>query len=147
MMDRQTFTFINPQQAYQAILNVVWPLVKAATIAGERISLTIAPQTRSQEQSAKFHAICGDLAKSKFPWASKPRTAEAWKVLLISGHSVATEQGAEMVPGLEGEFCNIRESSASMSVSRMSSLVEYALAFCAVNGVRLSAPEHETEPA
>ena len=90
---------------------------------------------RNSEQSAKFHALCHDLAKSDRQWAGKRRSLEEWKVLLISGHSVATKKGAEMVPGLEGEFLNIRESTARMSKARMSSLIEYAQAFVAMEEV------------
>ena len=86
---------------------------------------------RNLEQSAKFHALCADLAKSGTAWAGKTRDAAAWKVLLISGHAVATKEGADMVPGLEGEFVNIRESTALMSKKRASSLIEYAQAFIA----------------
>ena len=85
--------------------------------------------TRNLEQNAKFHAICADL--DGVPWAGKPRDATAWKVLLVSGHAVATKDGAEMIPGLEGEFVNIRESTAVMSKKRSSSLIEYAQAFVA----------------
>ena len=84
--------------------------------------------TRNGDQNAKFHAICSDFAKSSIQWAGKRRSAEEWKVLLISGHAVATKQGAEIVPGLENEFVNIRESSARMSKQRMCSLIEYAQA-------------------
>ncbi len=94
--------------------------------------VTVKPPTRTSDQNAKFHAICSDLARARVPWAGKPRTAAQWKVLLISGHATATKEGAEMVPGLEGEFVNVRESSALMSVRRGSSLIEYALAFCAM---------------
>lgn len=91
--------------------------------------IKVQPPTRSLDQNAKFHAICSDLAGT--PWAGKPRTAAEWKVLLVSGHAVATKQGAEIVPGLEGEFVNVRESTASMSKARGSSLIEYAQAFAA----------------
>ena len=90
---------------------------------------------RNTDQNAKFHAICSDLAKSQLQWAGKRRTADQWKVLLVSGHATATKEGAEMVPGLEGEFVNVRESTALMSVKRSSSLIEYALAFCAMQGL------------
>lgn len=93
--------------------------------------VTIAEPNRNSDQNAKFHAICSDIAKSGLPWAGKPRTAAEWKVLLVSGHAVATKEGSEMVPGLENEFVNIRESTALMSKSRGSSLIEYALAFAA----------------
>ena len=89
--------------------------------------------TRNLEQNAKFHAICADLAGKE--WMGKPRDAAAWKVLLISGHATATKEGSEMAPGIEGEFVNVRESSALMSVKRASSLIEYALAFQAMHEV------------
>lgn len=100
--------------------------------------LTLAEPTRNADQNAKFHAICSDIAKSGLEWAGKKRTADQWKVLLVSGHATATKEGAEMVPGLEGEFVNVRESTALMSVRRSSSLIEYALAFCAMREVQLS---------
>lgn len=82
---------------------------------------------RNLEQNAKFHAICSDLAGKE--WMGKPRTAAQWKVLLVSGHAVATKEEAELVPGIEGEFVNLRESTALMSVRRSSSLIEYAQAY------------------
>jgi hypothetical protein len=94
--------------------------------------------TRNADQNAKFHAICADLARSGLEWAGKRRTLAQWKVLLVSGHATATKEGAEMVPGIEGEFVNVRESTALMSVKRSSSLIEYALAFCAMREVSLS---------
>jgi hypothetical protein len=101
---------------------------------------------RSNLQNAMFHAIVGDIAKSGLKWCGKTRTASQWKVLLVSGHSAATNEGSEMVPGLEGEFVNLRESTALMSKKRGASLIEYALAFCAMNDIRLS-PESRDESA
>lgn len=92
---------------------------------------------RSLDQNAKFHAICEDLARSGLLWAGKERTAEEWKVLLVSGHGVATKEGADVVMGLEDELVNLRESTAKMSVARGSSLIEYTLAFCATYDVEI----------
>lgn len=103
--------------------------------APDGYEVRIKEPTRNLEQNAKFHAICTDLAKSKLQWAGKPRTADQWKVLIVSGHAVATKEGSELIPGLEGEFINVRESTALMSKKRSSSLIEYALAFCAQNGI------------
>lgn len=127
MSDKQMFVLLNAQirqRAAQAVLE-----------ATEGFAVRITPPTRNLEQSAKFHAICGDLAR-QLPYAGKKRTLDEWKFLIISGHSVATQQGTEILPGLEGEFLNLRESSSSMSVARMSSLIEYALAYCAMNNVK-----------
>ncbi len=98
--------------------------------------------TRNLEQSAKFYAICGDIAK-QVPFAGSLRKPEQWKMLLVSGHAVATKQGSEMVPGIEGEWCNLRESTAKMSVKRMASLIEYALAYGSQAGVVWSEPAIE----
>ena len=95
---------------------------------------------RTLDQNAKFHAICDEIAKSGFQWAGKPRTAAQWKVLLVSGHAAATKEGFDMVPGLEGEFVNLRESTALMSKKRSASLITYTLAFCDMNGIQLKEP-------
>lgn len=126
-MTTRTFILAHPTARQRA--------VDAVRDAPDGFVVKISEPTRSLEQNAKFHAICSDLARSGLPWMGKPRDADAWKVLLVSGHAVATKQGAELVPGLEGEFVNLRESTARMSKARGSSLIEYALAFCASHGV------------
>jgi hypothetical protein len=106
--------------------------------APDGYAVTVAEAARNAEQSAKFHAICGDLEKSGLLWRGKPRTDAEWKVLLVSAHATATKEGSEVVDGLEGEMVNIRESTALMSVRRSSSLIEYSVAFCVVHGVKMS---------
>lgn len=108
---------------------------KAHLTAQRRVVIKVEEETRRDSQSRKFHAICGDLEKSGLKWMGKPRSAAQWKVLLVSGHAVATKEEAEVIPGLEGEFINVRESTALMSVRRGASLIEYALAFCALHKV------------
>ncbi len=104
--------------------------------APEGYQVIIEPPKRSGAQNRIFHALCGDIARSGIEWGGKKRTADEWKVLLISGHSVATKQFGEIVPGLEGEFVSIRESSAKMTKARANSLIEYTLAFCAAKDVK-----------
>lgn len=110
---------------------------RAIDEAPEGHVVTVAEPKRSGEQNAMFHAICSDIEKSGHKFLGKPRSAAVWKVLLISGHAAATDEGSEVVPGLEGEFVNIRESSALMSVRRAASLITYTLAYCDTNGIAL----------
>lgn len=111
--------------------------IEAVRDAPDGYAVTVAEPTRNLEQNAKFHAICTDIAKSGLQWMGRMRSAEQWKVLLVSGHAVATKEEVEMVPGLEGEFVNVRESTALMSKRRSASLIEYAIAFAASHGIEL----------
>lgn len=130
MTDKQTFILVNDRVRANA--------AEALRQAPADYVVTLAPRTRSNDQNAMFHAICDDISKSGQKWAGKVRTAAEWKVLLISGHAVATNEGAEVIPGLEGEYINIRESSALMSVRRAKSLIDYVLAYCDMNGIVLT---------
>lgn len=103
--------------------------------AGAVVKISDPPRTG--DQNAKFHAMCSDIARSPMTWAGKRWNTDQWKVLLVSGHAVATKEGAEVVHGLEGEFVNLRESTAAMSKKRTSSLIEYTVAFCVSNGVEV----------
>lgn len=118
-----------------AAYTALWSQCKAMLTAGKRLRVVIEEEKRTTDQNAKFHAICEDLARARVPWAGKPRDKDSWKALLVSGHAVATKQGGEVIPGLESEFVAIRESTANMTKARGSSLIEYALAFCAQHGV------------
>lgn len=126
-MTRQVFRLVHDTARVRAM--------QAVRSAPAGFLVEIKEPTRSSDQNAKFHAICADLERSGLPWAGKPRDADAWKVLLVSGHSIATGQQGEVIPGLESEFVSIRESTASMSKTRGSSLIEYAQEFCARNDI------------
>ncbi len=129
-MEKQRYTIVNPQVRQNAI--------RALMALPDGHTATFAPPTRSGGQNDFFHSICSDIAKSGFEWAGKPRKPEEWKVLLVSGHTKATQGEVEFVPGLEGEFVNIRESTARMSVKRAASLLEYALSWCADHHIPLT---------
>jgi len=111
--------------------------IDAVVHAENGMVVTIRKPKRSLDQNAIFHAICDDIAKSKIEWFGRERSAEEWKVLLVSAHAAATGRGCEMVQGLEGELVQVRESTAAMSVSRSSSLIEYAVAWATQHGITL----------
>lgn len=136
MADRIVLRLHNAQQGYQAIKQA-WEFAKGWLVAGgKRLVLEVRPETRSDRQNRLLHALFADVAAQAL-WMGQKRTPAEWKVLFVSGHSVATKQGAELVPGLEGEFLNLRESTARMGKARMASLLDYVMAWCAQNGVEL----------
>lgn len=105
---------------------------KAVMGSPDDYRVEIKPRTRSLDQNAMLHALFSEASKTA-TWQGRKLTPTQWKVLFISGHAIATGLGADMIPGLEGEFVNIRESSAQMSVARMTSLIEYINAWIAEN--------------
>ena len=128
-IDRQTFRLANIDVRRRA-----WEAIKAAP---DFSLVTVGPPKRTLDQNAKFHALCEDVAKSGIEWFGKPRSAADWKILLISAHASETGHGCDMVQGLNGEFVQLRESSARMSKERASSLLEYSIAWAVSHGVKL----------
>jgi hypothetical protein len=106
--------------------------------------VTIAPAGRSLDQNAIFHKLCDDIAKALPEWNGMSMAADDWKQLLILSHAMATDgSGVRLVKDLEGSgLVQLRESSARMSKSRATSLIEYCLAFAAQRGI----PLRETTP-
>ena len=90
--------------------------------------VTFADAKRKEIQSAKFHAMISDVSKQA-KYQGRELTKDQWKVLFISGHAIATGGQADIIPGMEGEYVNIRESSAQMSGKRISSVIEYVYAW------------------
>lgn len=134
--DRLTLRLHNAQQAHGAIQQA-WAHCKGWLGAGgARLVLEVRPETRSDQQNRLLHALFADVARQA-EWMGKKRTAIEWKLLFVSGHAVATKQGADLVPGLEGEFLNLRESTARMSKARMASLLEYVISWAIDHGVEL----------
>ena len=113
---------------------------KAVMAAEQGMVVTIRKPNRTLDQNAKFHAMCDDIAKAGVQWFGRARSAEEWKVLLVSAHAAATGRGCEMVQGLEGELVQVRESTAAMTKDRSSSLIEYTIAWAAKQGISLEAP-------
>jgi len=131
-MDKQTF-FLRNEQVRR---NLIEAINKLPLDDQRPITVNLTEFDRSLLQNSLFHALCGDVAKQAI-WMEKPRNLIQWKTLFVSGHAMATGLGAEIVPGLEGEFCNIRESTAKMGMKRMASLIEYSQAWAVGSGVKL----------
>ncbi|MCT8552139.1 recombination protein NinB, partial [Glaesserella parasuis] len=133
-MEHKQKYFLRSEQ----IKNNAVQFVKALPVDEKNpLVVEVKPITRNLEQNAKFHAMCGDIAK-QVQFNGEWLPLEAWKVLLISAHAEATKEGSRLVTGLEGELVNIRESTAEMGVKRMASLIEYATSWGVSNGVHFN---------
>ena len=136
---------LNPQQAHGA-LQQAWKYTKGHLGAGcGPLVLELRKETRTTQQNRLLHALFADVSRQA-QWLGKTLPSEQWKLLFVSGHAVATGQGAEVAPGLEGEFLNLRESTARMGKARMASLLEYVMAWCALHGVELCEARQWVDP-
>lgn len=123
-MERQIFHLAHDAARRNAI--------EAVRTAPEGWRVEVRPRNRTLDQNAMLHALFTEASKTCV-WQGRKLTPIQWKTLFISAHSMATGRGADVMPGLEGEFVNVRESSASMDVVRMASLIEYVQAWIAQN--------------
>ena len=134
-MEKSTWTLSEKAQA-RAAFNAAYERGMAHVLQGGRAVLELRPERRSDVQNARLHAMFSDIAKRHL-FNGRRLTLDQVKVIFISGHSMVTGNGADLVVGLEGEAVNIRESSARMSVARMASLIEYVQCWAANNGLEL----------
>lgn len=132
MIEKRTYKLVSDQVRAHCIDEVARaPLGKVVIVQDP---------TRTLEANARLHAMLTDISRQR-DYMGKKRDVEFWKGLFVSAHAIATGKPCEIVPGLEGEFIAIRESTASMSGKKLASVMEYIEAWAANEGVRLSAPE------
>lgn len=105
---------------------------QACLDAPEGWEVWITKPKRTPAQNRMLHRLLQELEGRE--WFGKPRNLDDWKMLMVSAHAAATRKDAEIVPGLEGELVALRESTASMTTSRLSSLIEYIQAWMANAG-------------
>lgn len=133
-----TFT-LNAMNARPVMVRC-WKEVERIVALGKRVSVKVdeAKSRRTLDQNAKFHACCHEVAQ-QCVWAGKARDAEAWKRLFLDAWARATERGqVEIVPSLDGEsVVHLGVQSRSLPIDDMSELLEFVIAWCAMNGVEL----------
>jgi len=108
--------------------------VEAVRTAPEGYEVIVQPQTRTLPQNALFHDLCGN-AEGEATFMQRRLIKPQWKMLFVSGHTIATGGHADILPGLEGEFVNLYEPTAKMRRPRMSSLIDYTIAWLENEGV------------
>ena len=129
-----TLALYNPQQAHSA-LSEVWPQIKAYLMAGHRLQFSVKPQTRSLEQNARLWAMLTDISE-QVEWYGRKLTPENWKHVFT-----AALKKQDVVPGLDGGFVVLGQSTSKMTKSEMAELQTLMEAFGADKGVKFSGGE------
>lgn len=130
-----SITLLDPQQATVAWNHIYDEQVKPLTMAGHRLRLSVKRETRSSEQNARMWAMLEDVA-SQVVWHGRKLLKEDWKHIF----SAALKQ-QDAVPGINGGFVVLGQSTSKMTVAQMGELMELIEAFGAQNDVHFSAPK------
>lgn len=95
----------------------------------------IRKRTRSIAQNSRLWSMLTDVSE-QVVWYGKKLSPESWKHVFSSAL-----KKQEVVPGLNGDFVVLGQSTSRMTVSEMRDMQELISAFGAENGVKWS--EHE----
>lgn len=136
MSERLSIQCYEPVQAHKAMTGQLWPALKSMLLAGHRMVLTLAPETRSSKQNNVMWSCLTDLSK-QVTWFGKRLKKEGWKDF-ITGHL----DGQDLVPNMDGTgFISIQRgrSTSQMSIKEMIAVIDLCHAFGADKGVIWSA--------
>lgn len=132
-------TLYNAQQGH-TIFAQLWTDAKAHLTAGQRMVIELKQATRSIEQNARMWAMLTDISK-QVEWYGRKLTPEEWKHVFS-----AALNKQDVVPGLDGGFVVLGQSTSQMTIREMGDLMELMAAFGADRGVRFTAPESMGQP-
>jgi hypothetical protein len=130
------FRLHNAQQGHD-ILRRAWDMAKPHLIAGTTLALTIATETRSTAQNSLMWAALTDVSE-QVVWHGRRLTAEEWKHVFS-----ASLKRQDVVPGLDGGFVVLGQSTSQMTKREMTDLIDLIHAFGAQHGVTFHEPAAE----
>ena len=96
---------------------------------------------RNLNQNALLHAVIASIADQK-QWAGEYLDVEAWKRLMCAAWCRATQQGAKIVPAIDGYgFDVIYRRTSTLSKKECAELLDFVTAWAIDNNIKLSARE------
>lgn len=133
-------TFILRAGDARARMAAAWQFACSFLELGQDVHVTVKQYkpTRSLEQNAMFHAICGEIAQQK-QWADRRIDAEGWKRLLVDAWARESDRRqGDVVPSLDGaSIVNLAMQTRRMTVADMADLITFAQWWAADNDVKL----------
>ena len=109
-------------------------------LQGQSVRITVAEHkpSRSLDQNAMLHAICGEIAHQR-QWADRWIDAEGWKRLLVDAWARESDRRqSDVVPSLDGaSIVNLAIQTRRMTVGDMADLITFAQWWATDNDVKL----------
>ena len=129
----------NPVEAHKSLAGKVWQHIKALTVAGHRVDVTVKPATRSAVQNALLHAALTDIS-NQVDWHGKKLNVTVWKRLCMAAWLREKREQPMLIPALDGNgFDIIFEQTSKLTIAQCSELLEWCFAFGAEHGVKFRA--------
>ena len=125
---RQAITLYNAQQGYTAI-GEIWKSAKALLMADHRLVIELRQEKRTDAQNRRLWAMLTEIS-NQVVWYGNKLTPEEWKCVFT-----ASLKRQKVVPGLDGGFVVLGQSTSKMTKDEMSELQELMAAFGAEQGV------------
>lgn len=132
------YDLIDQQQA-SALMNSLWPKVKAALAAGRKLTLEVKDASKSREQEKLYHELIGQIAKQAQHMGSK-WDAEDFKRLLVDQfvRDIGLT-GGKIIPNLDGTgIVQLGFQTRNFTSDQGSQFIEWLYAWAANNGVTLN---------
>ncbi|MCP1121585.1 recombination protein NinB [Robbsia andropogonis] len=126
MSDKQTFILAHRAARQSAM--------RAISYAPDGFVCEVKPRKRSSDQNALMWALLTEVSE-QVEWHGRKLSPESWKCVFS-----AALKKQDVVPGLNGDFVVLGQSTSRMTVRELSELVELIQAFGAEQGVRFTAP-------
>lgn len=131
------YDLIDQQQA-SALMQSLWPKVKAALAAGRKLTLEVKDASKSREQEKLYHELIGQIAKQAQHLGAK-WDAEDWKRLLVQ--EFCKDKGlpaGRVIPNLSGDgICQLGQQTRKFSKEQASEFVEFLMAWASQHGIEL----------
>lgn len=125
-MNKQTFYLIDRQRQQ----NCTDFIRQLPTNPDAPLVVIIQERTRTLDQNAKLWACLNDVSE-QVNWHGRKLTSEEWKHVFT-----AALKKQDAVPGINGGFVVLGQSTSKMKVSEMRDLIELISAFGAEHSVR-----------
>lgn len=108
--------------------------IEAVKQAPDGYYVELRPRTRSLDQNSRLWAMLTDVSR-QVEWYGQKLAPEDWKHVFS-----ASLKRQRAVPGLDGGFVVLGQSTSRMTVREMSDLIELMFSFGAERNVRWSEP-------
>jgi NinB protein len=128
-MEKQIHTLRDPVRAYYILAHILWPMIKATLMAGNRLVIELREENRTLKENALLHALLSVISQH-LEWAGKKRDTETWKRLLTAAWCRARNEHIEMLPAVDGLGVDlVFRRTSQLTKAECAELIEYVYAW------------------